>query len=265
MLYTSCSSINHAYKIDKCQSVLCPALGSLQEEADSRIVLHCVVAAANHANQIVIDYPDTDVLVLLLHHQSAISANKIFVLAGHTRINVSLLRYIPIHLLHGKVTTEQLNISLPICCITGCDTVSSFHRCGKAKAFKIIMEKAVVHQSLKNLGTNENVGKTEREACSHFVGALYGKMGCNSLNALRCEKAAKKVSPRKLPPTEDSFHQHVLRTAYQLMMWRQGDKSTFNIPDPLMFGYFRDESNLLCPVMMTQSVAAPELLNNLIC
>ena len=90
-------------------------------------------------------------------------------------------------------------------------------------------------------------------------------MGCNSLNALRCEEAAKKVSPRKLPPTEDSFHQHVLRTAYQLMMWRQSDKTTFSIPDPLMFGYYRDESNLLCPVMMTQSVAAPELLNNLIC
>ena len=34
-----------AHKIKKCQSVLCPALGSLQEEANTRIVLHCVVAA----------------------------------------------------------------------------------------------------------------------------------------------------------------------------------------------------------------------------
>ena len=82
---------------------------------------------------------------------------------------------------------------------------------------------------------------------------------------LHCEKAAKKITPRKLPPTEDSFHQHVLRTIYQLMMWRQASSTDLQMPDPVLYGYYRDVSNLLCPVMMPQSPAAPELLNDLIC
>lgn len=49
-------------------SQLCPSVAFLQEETDSKIILNTVVAAENGAQQIIVDNPETDVLVLLLHH-----------------------------------------------------------------------------------------------------------------------------------------------------------------------------------------------------
>ena len=46
---------------------------------------------------------------------------------------------------------------------------------------------------------------------------------------------------------------------------RQADTSVQDLPDPGMYGYFRDADNRLCPRMMNQEPAAPELLNVLLC
>ena len=50
-------------------------LDSNQEEADTKIVLHAVYTANQQADKIIIFSPDTDVLVLLLHHHAAIPAS----------------------------------------------------------------------------------------------------------------------------------------------------------------------------------------------
>ena len=52
------------------------------EEADGRIILHTVAAAANGAEKIVISSPDTDVFVLLVHHRKAVKAKEIFFMTG---------------------------------------------------------------------------------------------------------------------------------------------------------------------------------------
>ena len=49
-----------------------------QEEADTRIVLHASIVANKGAKRIVVKSPDTNVLVLLLHHRLKIVANEIF-------------------------------------------------------------------------------------------------------------------------------------------------------------------------------------------
>lgn len=50
------------------ESELCPAVAFLQEETDSKIILNTDVAAENGSQQIIVDNPETDVLVLRLHH-----------------------------------------------------------------------------------------------------------------------------------------------------------------------------------------------------
>ena len=53
-----------------------PDLHSSQEEADSRIILHCAYiarCAEPHVSSIVICSPDTDVFILLLHYSSSIT------------------------------------------------------------------------------------------------------------------------------------------------------------------------------------------------
>jgi hypothetical protein len=70
------------------------------------------------------------------------------------------------------------------------------------------------YQDLQTMGSRENLSKEEENACMKFIGKMYGKENCTSLNALRAYKAGHKVSTKRLPPTNDSFHQHVLRNVY---------------------------------------------------
>ena len=46
-----------------------PQLRSNQEEADTKIILHCVLASRGSVQTIVVCSPDTDVIVLLVHHR----------------------------------------------------------------------------------------------------------------------------------------------------------------------------------------------------
>ena len=75
-------------------------------------------------------------------------------LTGKTGKYQNLTRYIPIHKIHDILTSEEKAILLPIYCLTGCDTVSSFHGHGKSTAFKILRENAAELQPLAELGTN---------------------------------------------------------------------------------------------------------------
>ena len=261
-IFISCGPEDRSFKVDNHQSVQFFPLASRQEEADSRIVLHSVVAARLGAKQIIAKSPDTDVLVLLLHHRPSIRARKIFFQTGHVGKHASLTRYIPVHLLYEKLTRVQHDVLLPVYCLSGCDTVSSFHGHGKATAFRIMMQKSTDLSALAGLGTKNKITKQERVACTLFVGYMYGKAGCDSLDKLRCEKASKKVLPKKLPPTENSLQQHILRAVYQLMIWRQANSVELDLPDPTQYGYYHNEANTLCSKMMDQ---APELLNDLVC
>lgn len=73
-------------------------LQSNHEEADTRMYLHVRDAAENGANYFVISSPDTDVLVLLLHQRSDISASKLFFFpgkGGKIRQSQSLYSHLP--------------------------------------------------------------------------------------------------------------------------------------------------------------------------
>ena len=243
------------------------SLRSNQEEADTRIILHAVAAADNGANTIVVRSPDTDVLVLLLHHRPAIKAKEIFFLTGRDGKHTQLTRYIAVHTIYSLLETEQHRILLSAYCLTGCDTVSAFFGHGKRTAFRVMMQNADQLQDLAWLGYNdEMIPRNVQVAATKFVGILYGQSNCASLNDLRCEKAGKKnLQGKKLPPTDDAFHLHLLRCAYQLLIWRQAVVPILTLPDATAYGYERIGNDGLQPKTMAQSPAAPELLNDLVC
>lgn len=101
-------------------------LRSNQEEADGRIILHAFDSSPNGAQTIFVKSPDTDVLVLLLHHKPEINAERIYFLTGHAGKHTNLRRFIPVHILHDRLSERQHSIMLPVYTITGCDTASSF-------------------------------------------------------------------------------------------------------------------------------------------
>ncbi len=102
-------------------------------------------------------------------------------------------------------------------------------------------------------------------SCEAFVALMYGKKGCNSLNELRSEKALKNTPVRKLPLTHNSFMQHILRAQYQLLIWKNACVGMHDLPAPTAYGFYINDGQSLQPVMMTQSPAAPELMNELFC
>jgi hypothetical protein len=242
------------------------SLFSNQEEADTRLILHAAAAAEEGAHTVVVHSPDTDVLVLLIHHRPAIKAKEIYFLTGRDGKHTQLTGYIPVHTIYDLLSTEQQKIILSVYCLTGCDTVSSFFGHGKRTAYRHMIQKAGQFQPLAVLGSpQELVLRDVEQAAIKFIGAMYGESHCTSLNALRCDKTGKKnIQGKKLPPTEDAFHLHLLRCAYQLMIWRQAVVPLLTLPDVTMYGYERS-TGVLQPKMMGQSPAAPELLNDLVC
>lgn len=130
-----------------------------------------------------------------------------------------------------------------------------------------MMNKAGPFQALADLGSGPLTTKQERAALE-FVLQLYGHSNskCTNLNELRFDKANTKTTAKKLPPTEDSFHLHLLRCAYQLLLWRQCIFAMIEIPEPSDYGYEKvADSQGYFPKLMNQSPAAPELLIDLIC
>lgn len=72
-------------------------LRSNHEEADTRIVLHCIYASKGGVQSIVMCSPDTDVIVLLLHHRTQIHSKEIYLLTGKNERHTNQVRFVPIH------------------------------------------------------------------------------------------------------------------------------------------------------------------------
>ena len=243
-------------------------LRSNHEEADTHILLHVAYQASLGAKRAVVASPDTDVLVLLVHHFRSIGIEEIFFKTGRKSMHSDLTRFIPVHAIVSQLNEEQLHILLDVYGLTGCDTCSAFFGIGKKKAFKILLNNHGDLQGLSDLGNDSSVSAVAWMACVSFVGLLYGFRGCLSLSKLQVKRMLenKKVKPRKLPPTDDSLRLHVLRCCYQLMIWKRALTSLVDLPSPTEYGYITDaDTGLYMPQIVGQPLAPPELLNNLVC
>lgn len=115
VLYVSLGHSNMAYKIHKESSTYFAPLDTDQEEADTRLIHHAVVDSEMGAQELTISSPDTDVLVLLVHHRPSISAAKIWFLTGRGGSK----RYITVHDIFRSLNYQQHHVILVIYCVTG--------------------------------------------------------------------------------------------------------------------------------------------------
>ena len=70
----------------------------------------------------------------------------------------------------------------------------------------------------------------------YFVATLYGKGGFNDLDLLRQHIFPSGTDLRLMPPTEDAFHQHLLRCLYQLLIYHRARSNQLQLPSPTEFG-----------------------------
>ena len=137
--------------------------------------------------------------------------------------------------------------------LTGCDTASFLFGRGKRKA--VALEIAGNIQHLTNFGDNKNFNATDDVIVDDrsSIGTLYGKPSIISLDILHGYIFANnKGDIRTLPPTEDSFHSHLLRSLYQLAIFKQDAKNSMTLPDVTHFGR-AVINNKLIPILMSKS------------
>ena len=96
--------------------------------------------ASKTCNNLVICCPDTEVLVLLLHHRDSITARNIYFHTGRMEKHADQTRFIPVHELFEQLTPQQHAILMPIYCLTVCDTVSSAHFMGMARGWHSVFQ-----------------------------------------------------------------------------------------------------------------------------
>lgn len=237
-------------------------LKSNHEEADTRLLLHAKYAT-HPRSRIIIQSPDTDVLVLCVAHFDEIPCEELWFRTGVK----DRLRYIPVHAVSEKLG-EKLCKSLPAFhALTGCDTTSSLTGVGKKKAWEALCRSEAQQESLALVGQSAVLDDETTMKCEEFICTLYPavKKKTKSVDELRyimfCQKRHKS---ELLPPTSDSLQQHARRANYQTYIWRQALTAIQELPSPEENGWEKKD-DMLRPCYMTKAPAPSSLLELTTC
>ncbi|KAG1708468.1 Ribosomal RNA processing protein 36 [Nymphon striatum] len=223
------------------------------EEADTRIFAH--IASCDDNNAFVIQATNTDIIVLAMYHfpqlpnvvELWVEKNDLF-LSIHDLVNESAKAV-------GKdvlALTDTLHISY---ILSGCDSVSYPFKRGKKRTVKVALEHVDKHLSLSNCIRHESGPSAHDQVITEarsFFCDFYGKPGYLSLDKLRAHLfASRKLDLRSLPPTEDAFHFHVLRSLCQISLYKQASLSNPVLLPPEEYGRIVDGDRLI-PVMKSK-------------
>lgn len=193
------------------------------EEADTRIVLHCV---NNDAETIVVSARDTDILVLLIAHYHQMSCTQLWMKAGTAKKR----KYIPVHTICENLPfgEDGLESMVAFHSLTGCDSVSYIAGHSKKTSWKVFLTD---HHLLLDLGrdplTDSTIRKTEKFMCK-----IYGQPDLDTCDEVRAKLFCKCKTPETLPPTSDSLKFHIKRAHYQALVWRRASSKDPELPSP---------------------------------
>ena len=189
-----------------------------QEEADTRMFLHASHASSLGHQRVAIVSSDTDVEVLACHRQSAIPTELTLISETRSR---SLLISVP--QLCEKLVASICEVLPSLHKLTGCDTVSSFADKGKKRAFAMVRDSQVIHESVQVLGENLPLSELSIIKLEEVVCRLYNDNQCKLVNDLRYKMfcKGKNVQSHQLPPTSAALHYHHKRANYQAFLYKE--------------------------------------------
>ncbi len=241
-------------------------LSSTQEEADTRVFLHTIVAVKAGCKRIIIHASDTDIVVIGLYmyrHLCEIGLSELFV-----RFKAG---FIPIHVLAGHLTENEQDMLPLVHALSGCDTNGFVYGKGKRMFMKAVVETekaselASLCNSMKDTIAEETVSKTCSVATKLFE-HLYAK-GDNfdDLNSVRAHMYyGGSKSLECIPPTDDAFRQHVLRAIFQTHTWVSADDPVPPSLNPFEYGW-STTSGIVKPVLMLKQHVPTNLSRDTYC
>lgn len=215
---TTAMSSNPSFEISSLQAE--------HEEADTRLILHCIHAKVK---TIVVSARDTDVLLLLLAHFDKMTCTYLYMKAGTSKAP----KYFPVHEIHKLLSADQLHALLAFHAVTGCDSVSQFSGHSKKTAWKVFLDH---HKDLLGLGkgplTDNIIRLTET-----FICRIYGVPEVHTLDKARVKLFCSGRSQESLPPTSDAARFHIMRAHYQASIWSQAHRPHPVLPPVTEMGW----------------------------
>ena len=212
-----------------------------QEEADTRLLLHAKFARKS-TNSVVIQSPDTDVLILCIGKFSDLDCCLWFETGtGNSR------RILDVGAIHSYLS--EIHPSAPLAliglhCFTGCDSVSSFHGKGKVRPIKLMLEEPKFIDFFSQVGSTFEVGEGLLSQAEEFVCSLYGKELKQVNDARTALFKTGKHMDDTLPPNKDSLEKHLHRANYQAGIYHRCLEGNPSIPSPNDHGWTIDDGVL---------------------
>lgn len=162
-----------------------PELSSNQEEADTRIILHCLYSSQQMPTDVavVVRSPDTDVFILLMAYSFEIQQPLMFDTGGGNN-----RRLLDVHK-HAAALGHDVACALPAFhAFTGSDCTSAFVRKGKKGPLKLLRNNHNAVQAFLEVGTQANsVSESAALELEKFVCAMYGKPTFSNTDKVRYE------------------------------------------------------------------------------
>ena len=219
------------------------ALESTHEEADTRIIVHCIHSSAE---TVVVSARDTDVLLLLLAHFNKMKCKQLWMKSG----TFAKPQYIPVHKIRENIPLEDnvMETILPFHAITGCDSVSYLYGHTKKTAWEVFEKH---HQLLKDLGCTTRVSDKVARDAEAFICQIYKFTNTTSVDDIRVALFCKGKAQEMMPPTSDTLRLHTERANYQALIWRKAHEPKPDIAEPLDLGGWKVVEGKLRPVLMT--------------
>ena len=216
-------------------------LKSNQEEADTKVILHCLDALMTPESTVVLrsHSGDTDIMVLavtLIRN----SCERLFIDYGCGKNRRA------VQLSNITMSEREKDALLGYHAFSGNDYLSAFFMKGKAVGWKCVQKKESFIEIFSEFGNTFDLNQTVSSLLEEYVCSLYG-YNDGSLNSTRSKIFYKRVSHRKkapdvalLPPCHSVFILHVRRALFVANMWRSTPTAWLELPEITDFGWEAD-------------------------
>ena len=236
-----------------------PDLFCDHEEADTRLLLHAKHASSVYSN-ILIQSPDTDVMLLCIAFAGELSNNLYF--CTGTGNNTRIVDITSISNVYGVSLCKAL---LGLHVFTGCDSVSAFKGKGKVKGLKIMLESAEFCSVFEELGMFWTLPSASCKILEQFVCVLYGQKDCTEVNEARyLNFRLKCLNDAGLPPNKDCLKHHAMRANYQCGIYRRSLLPMISAPSPDGNGWTVENDDIIIS-WMSDPPAPESVLKNVHC
>ena len=220
-------------------------LSSNQEEADTKVILHCYHSMQEYSSsKVALRSPsgDTDILILAV---SLLDINRVYLDYGKGKLRKGIW-------LNDLSIEEQMKEPLiGFHAFTGNDYVSSFFKKGKQLCWNGMKKNQVFIEAFRQLGQRWIINENDEiiSSLEKYICHIYGYPRENSVNVVRMKMFEKKydkdgkiIDVSLLPPCKSVLMLHIKRANYVAKLWRSSLTSWLNPEEIADNGWFHDGS-----------------------